>query len=196
MTPAELLTRNTAANEAYVKLHYPNEIFLSTTEQLQAISRWTKKLILPENVKIARSRAFIKSNEQQRTLKKELKQAGIISILGKSVFLTPEYGLYKVPETDAIIDGIPFEFRNITGQIRKIELRFREAKKKGNKINVFMNIEINVNIDEVKRRINLVLGRHPEYTGKIIVSLGGEPPYFWDTSTIRAICLYKKTPAE
>jgi len=60
-----------------------------------------------------------------------------------------------------------------------------------------LNIEINVSIDEVKRRINLVLGRHPEYTGKIIVSLGGEQPYFWDTSTIKAAHQFtKKTPAE
>ena len=133
MTSAEQLAKNVAANEAYVKLHYPNEIFLSTTD-----------------------------------------------------FLTPEYGLYKVQETDALIDGLPFEFRNITGQIRKIELRFGEAKKKGNEVNVFISIEIDVNIDEVKRRINLVLGRHPEYTGKIIVSLRGKQPYFWDTCTIRA----------
>jgi len=173
-------------------------MFLSTTEQLQAVSRWTKRLILPENVKVANSRVIVKSNEQQRTLKKELKQSGILSILGKSVFLTPEYGLYKVPETDALIDGIPFEFRNITGQIRKIELRFGEAKKKGNEVNVFMNIEINVSIDEVKCRINLVLGRHPEYTGKIIISSGGEQPYFWDSCTIRAAAnrFAKKTPAK
>ena len=196
MTPAEQLAKNAAINEAFVKLHYPNEIFLSTTEQLQAVSRWTKRLILPENVRVARSRVIIKSNEQQRTLKKELKQTGILSILGKSVFLTPEFGLYKVQETDALIDGTLFEFRNITGQIRKIELRFREAKNKGNEVNVFINIEIDVSIDEVKRRINLVLERHPEYTGKIIISLGGEQPYFWDTCTIRASHQFtKKTPA-
>ena len=41
-----------------------------------------------------------------------------------------------------------------------------------------MNIEVNVSIDEVKRRINLVLERHPEYTGKIVISLGGKQPYF------------------
>jgi len=187
MTSAEQLAINAAINETYVELHYPSEIFISTTEQLQDVSRWTKRLILPENVKIARSRVIIKSNEQQRTLKKELKQAGILSILGRSVFLTPEYGLYKIPEIDAVVDGIPYEFRNITGQTRKIEFRFGEAKKKGNGVNVFMNIEINVSIDEVKRRINLVLRRHPEYNGKIIVSLGGEQPYFWDTGTIRAI---------
>jgi len=186
MPPTKQLAKNVAANESYVKIHYPCEVFLSTTKQLQAISRWTKRFILPENVKVARSRVIIKSNEQQRILKKELKQAGILSVLGISVFLTPEYGLYKVPETDALIDGIPFEFRNVTGQTRKIEFRFGEAKKKGNEVNVFMNIEINVSIDEVKRRINLVLGRHPEYTGKIIISLSGEQPYFWDSNTIRA----------
>jgi hypothetical protein len=34
-------------------------------------------------------------------------------------------------------------------------------------------------------RIGMVLERHEDYTGKIIVSIKGETTYFWDTSSFR-----------
>jgi len=179
------LTKNITANEDFIRQYYPDEIFLTTTAQLQAVNRWTKKLILPENVRVAEARIKIKSNEQQRTLKKELYQAGILSRKGNSVFLTPEFSAYKVRVTDAVVNGVPYEFRNITGTVRKIEQRFGEAKKKGNSVNVFLNIEVNISIYEIRRRISLVLVRHPEYTGKIIISVKGEQLNFWDSINIR-----------
>jgi len=75
--------------------------------------------------------------------------------------------------------------QNITGKAVKIETRFLEAKKKADNINVFLNIDSNVGIGEARRRIKQVLNRHPEYTGKIVVSLQGEKIYFWDTSSFR-----------
>jgi hypothetical protein len=53
---AERLARNHEASEAVVKQEYPNEKFLSTTAQLQAINKWTKNLKLPKNVRLAESR--------------------------------------------------------------------------------------------------------------------------------------------
>jgi len=183
---AQRLARNVAANEAFIQQHYPNENFITTTMELQAANRYTQKMVLPENVWVAASRISIKSNEQQRTLKKELKQAGILSRMGNSVFLIPENSAYKVRVTDAVINGIPYEFRNITGKAKKIEARFRQAKEKGNSVNVFMNVESNVSHTEAWRRISLVLEKHPEYTGKIIVSTGkGNKVYFWDSSSFR-----------
>jgi lipopolysaccharide export system protein LptA len=88
--------------------------------QLQEANRYTKKIVLPENVRIAQSRINIKSNEQQRTLRKELRQAGILSRMGNSVFLTPEKNEYKVRVTDAVVNGLPYEFRTVTGTSRKI----------------------------------------------------------------------------
>ena len=66
---AERLARGVAANEAFIQQHYSGEKFISSTAQLQAANRYTKKIVLPENVKIAEARINIKSNEQQRTLR-------------------------------------------------------------------------------------------------------------------------------
>jgi hypothetical protein len=124
-------------------------------------------------------------NVQREILKKELRQAGILSPYGNSIYLTPEPGGYKNRVTDAVVNGVPFEFRNITGTAKKIEDKFGDAKKKGKDINVFINIESDVDKEEARRRIGLVLGRHKDYSGKIIVSLKGEKPYFWDSSSFK-----------
>jgi hypothetical protein len=182
---AQQLARNVVANEAFVQQHYPNEKFLTTTAQLQAVNRYTRKIILPENVRIAEARAVIKSNEQQRTLRKELRQAGILSHIGNSVFLTPEYSAYKVRVTDAVVNGIPYEFRTITGSVKKIEQKFGSAKDKGNAVNVYLHLDSNATVNEARRRIGLVLLRHPEYTGKIIVSTRQGKVYFWETGSFR-----------
>ena len=178
------LTENIQANERFVKREYPDEKFISDNIEFQSKNRFTKGLIIPENVKVAESRVPI-SAEQRRTLFKELRQAGVLARLGYSVCLTPERTRYKQKVTDALVNGVPFEFRNIENKVRKIETRFGEAKEKGNDVNVFLNIDANINIHEARRRIGLVLGRHPEYTGKIIVSIGRKNLYFWDTSGFR-----------
>ena len=40
-------------------------------------------------------------------------------------------------------------------------------------------------MNEAWRRVGLVLGRHPEYTGKVIVSIRGGRPRYWNTSSFR-----------
>ena len=178
------LESNIAANEAYVKINYPGENFISDTAQLKSKNKYSKGLIIPENVRVAESRIPINS-EQRRTLRKELRQAGILAGQGNSVFLTPEPGRYKERVTDAVINGIPYELRNVTGTVKKIEKRFGDAKEKGNAVNVFLTLENDASINEARRRIGLVLGRHPEYTGKIIVSTNKGKVYFWDTGSFR-----------
>jgi len=175
------LEKNIKANEAYIQQYYPDEVFITTTAQLQAANRYTRKLVLPANIRVAVSRINIKSNEERRILKKELKQAGILSRKGNSVFLTPEKPQFGIRVTDGVINGIPYEFRNVTGTVKKIEKRFSDAKEKGDAVNVYLNLENNADINEAKRRIYLVLERHPEYTGKIIVSTRDKEVYFWDT---------------
>jgi hypothetical protein len=180
-TAAERLAKGVAANEAFIQQHYSGEIFLSSTAQLQTANKHTKKIVLPENVRIALSRINVKSNEQQRTLRKEIRQAGILSRMGNSVFLTPEYSAYKVRVTDAVVNGVPYEFRTVTGTVRKIEQRFADAKEKGSTVNVYLHLDSNATINEARRRIGLVLKRHPEYSGKIIVSTRDENVHFWES---------------
>jgi len=134
------LARNIQANEIFIKREYPNEKFISDNSEFQSKNRFTKGLIIPENVKVAESRVPI-SAEQRRTLYKELRQAGILARLRFSVYLTPERTRYKQKITDALVNGVPFEFRNVENKVRKIERRFGEAKEKGNNVNVFLNID-------------------------------------------------------
>ena len=54
---------------------------------------------------------------------------------------------------------------------------------------MFISIESNISKNEARRRIGMVLERHPEYTGKIVVSFNAltaaEKIYFWDTTDLR-----------
>jgi len=84
LTAAERIAKNQGATEAYIKKEYPDENFISSTSELQSVNKRTKKLTLPENVRIAESRADIKSNEQRRTLEKKLRQE--VSCLSLALF--------------------------------------------------------------------------------------------------------------
>jgi len=178
------LDRNIQANERFVRREYPNENFISDIAQLQPKNKYSKGLKIPENVRVAESRIPINS-EQRRTLRKELRQAGILSRQGNSVCLTPEPGRYKERVPDAIVNGVPFEFRNITGKNRQVEQEFSDAKIKDKAANVFINIDSDISRYEVRRRIVMVLDRHPDYTGIIAVSFQGKSIYFWDTGIFR-----------
>jgi hypothetical protein len=155
--------KNHEASESFVRKEYPDENFISDIAQLQSKNKYSKGLIIPENVRVAETRIPINS-EQRRTLKKELRQAGILSRQGNSVYLTPEPGRYKERVPDAIVNGVPFEFRNITGKNRQVEQEFSDAKTKDKTASVFLNIDSDISRYEVRRRIVMVLDRHPEYT--------------------------------
>jgi hypothetical protein len=163
---------------------YPNEKWVSKSATLQGANEFTKNLEIPKNVKLAQSRIPQNKNDSE-ILKKELRQAKILSDLGNVVYFTPEPGSYKKRVTDAVVNGVPFEFRTITGTSRRVEKEFGDAKNKGKGINVFLNIDSDISREEVRRRIGLVLDRHPDYTGKIIVSMKGGRPHFWETSSFR-----------
>ena len=179
-TTEERLAINIAVNEAFILRTFPNEEFFSTTDELRKANKFTEKLELPENVRLAKSRIPITKGEQEKLIK-ELRQACILAKLGYSIYLTPEPGRFKERSFDAVVNGIQYEFRNITGKNEKVERRFSQAKDKGDDVNVFMNIDTDISSAETRRRITLVLERHPEYTGKIIISWRGGIPSFYDT---------------
>ncbi|GHV84422.1 hypothetical protein AGMMS50230_00300 [Spirochaetia bacterium] len=182
---AQRLADNKKATTDYVAKVYPNEKkWISNNTAFQKANEFTKDLTLPPNVSVAKSRIPQNKNDHD-ILKKELYQAKILSSLGNVIFFTPEPGSYRHRVTDAVVNGVPYEFRTITGTSRRVEKEFGDAKRKGNSINVFMNIDSKINRDEVRRRIVQVLERHPDYTGKIIVSMNGGRPHFWDTSSFR-----------
>jgi len=176
--------KNHTASETVAHNLYPNESFTNSTSKLQAINKFTRDMEIPKNVYLAESRIPCTKGDADKLIK-ELRQAGILSRQGNSVYLTPEPGRYRERSFDAIVNGVPYEFRNITGRADKIERRFSEAKEKSSSMNVFINIDTDVSLAETRRRIISVIARHPEYTGKIIVSFGGDRTYFWETKDLR-----------
>ena len=185
MIDEQRLAENMAANESYVRIHYPADKFISAIPQLTAANKYTKGLIIPENVKVAVSRIPF-NPEQRKILRKELRQAEILANLGNSVYLIPERGAYGERPKDAVVNGQLFEFRTITGNSDTFQWEFRYAKKKGADTNVYINVLSDISKEEARRRIWLVLRRHPEYTGEIIISFGdGNETFFWDTGSFR-----------
>ena len=177
--------KNNQLNEAAIKREFSNDNFISDTETLRSKSNYAQGLSIPENVKVAESR--IPTNPTQReVLRKELRQSEILSKRGNSVALIPEKGGYGIRPKDALVNGELFEFKTIEGNAETFQWEFRKAKKKGDDTNVYISILSDISKEEAKRRIWLVLSRHPEYTGKIVVSFDdGKKTYFWDTSFFR-----------
>lgn len=186
MSDEQRMAENTAANEAYVREHFPDDKFISAIPQeITVINKYAKGLIIPANVKLAESRLPI-NPEQRAVLRKELQQAETLAKLCNSVYLTPERSEYKKRPKDAVVNGKPFEFRTVTGNPETFQWEFRYAKKKGADTNVYISIISDISKEEARRRIWLVLRRHPEYSGEIIITLdNGEKTYFWDTSSFR-----------
>jgi hypothetical protein len=180
----ERLGRNRAANEAYIIKHYPQEKFISQISPHIAAKKYIKGLNIPENVMVAESR-FPINLEQRKILIKELLQAEMLAKRGNSVYLIPEFAVFGERPKDAIVNGELFEFRTITGNARTLEWEFGDAKKKGNNTNVFIHVKSDISRDETRRRLKLVLDRHPEYTGKIVISWRGGRPYFGDSNSYR-----------
>jgi hypothetical protein len=182
-------TQNQTATVNFVKNNYPNEKFVSGVSQIKNRNKFTKGLIIPKGVKVAESR-MPRSPDQRDILRKELRQASILAKKGNSVYLIPECAGYGVRPKDAVVNGVLYEFREIKGNARTLEWEFGYAKeKKGADTNIFISIESKISKNEAQRRIGMVLERHPEYTGKIVVSFNALTPeekiYFWDTSDFR-----------
>ena len=178
------LAKNQEATEVFVRQAYPDEKFIAGISQLQVANKWANDLEIPKHVKLAVSR--IPANKEQRDiLEKELRQARMLAELGNSVYLTPEYGGYKKRVADAIVNGAAYEFRNVTGRSRQIEQLFSDAKTKGKATNVFINIDSDISKQEARRRIGMVIERHPDYTGKILIAFKGKNICLWDTDSFK-----------
>jgi hypothetical protein len=118
-----------------------------------------------ENIKVARSRLTHLKNDEQ-ILAKEIRQGKILAEKGASVYLLPKLkspdGKY-IPGPDALVNGVLFEFKTVTGSIKKVERRFRESREQCK--NVFIKIDNpNVSKADVTADIKLILN-DKKYTG-------------------------------
>jgi hypothetical protein len=134
-------------------------------------------------VNLAASR-IPKSDEQIRTLEKELEHARIIAADGHTVYLLPEQGPRKVKHPDAIVDGLIMEFKTITGNIRKIAGNFKAARKKAE--NVFLKIDACFSQEIVLEKL-IGTVRRGNYSGGLIIAhfTRTGKTYYWNIDYLK-----------
>jgi len=173
MLVQQRLLENIRKNEAAAKITFPNEqwvdAFLLKLVQSGSDFEFPKNL---DNIKIAKSRItptkkkrYISDNDA-RTLAKEIRQAKVLADRGMSVFLLPKSKAEDgrdIPGPDALVNGNLYEFKTITGSIDKVEMRFRQSRDQGQNIFIrIMNPRISRN--DVIRKMNNVIN-DTKYTG-------------------------------
>ena len=138
-----------------------------TRLKAQALYPHEKWEFLEDGIFIAKSR-MPRSAEQINTLKKELRQARILVNRGSTVYLLPETpppGVKNIKYPDAVVDGNIMEFKTITGSIRQVEARYKEARKKTKYI--FMLINANISKHDFTRKLAGYI-KKKGYTGGLI----------------------------
>jgi len=175
---------NTRNNESAARVAFPNEQFVDASSF--KLKQTGPDFEIPnnlENIKIAKSRITPTkgknhiSDNDAKTLTKELRQARVLTSRGSSVYLVPKIKDAQgrdVPGPDALVNGTLYEFKTITGAFKRLETRFRESREQGENVFIrFMKDGITRNdvINKMYRIIN-----SPEYTGgykgKLIFSIG------------------------
>ena len=167
------LSENIRKNEVAAKQFFQNEQWVNAISiklaQEGADFEIPKNV---ENIKIAKSRITPSKNHSNisdndaRTLAKEIRQAKILTDSGASVFILPKMKAADGREMtgpDAIVNGTLFEFKTITGSIGKVEKPFRDSREQSR--NVFLRImRPNISKADVISKIQRILA-DPKYTG-------------------------------
>jgi len=76
---------------------------------------------------------------KKSSYKDELRNARILRDLGSTVYFVPESKRQGGKQFDVIIDGLNFEFKNVTGGTGALQRRFFESRTQAP--NVFINLE-------------------------------------------------------
>jgi hypothetical protein len=165
-----------ATAERLAKKEFPNETWVRSDS-----IKFQHEQMPPgaEGIIIAKSKLPINPTEE-RDLLKEIKSAAILKKRGSSVTLLPRV---KDPVTgrflsgpDAIVDGMFFEFKEVTGGIRRVGARFMDSREQEN--NVYIRV---ANPNLAKQHVfgyfsNLINDKNYRggYKGNIIFSFGEE----------------------
>jgi hypothetical protein len=123
---------------------------------------------LENGIYIAKSR-MPRSAEQINILDKELRQARILVDRGSTVYLLPEtppQGKKHIKYPDAVVDGVVMEFKTITGSIRQVEVRYKEARAKTK--HIFFKLDANLTRHEVTRKLSGYINRKGYKGGAIL----------------------------
>jgi len=162
----KVVNKNAEKTEAIAKKLFPDEEWIEASSI--EFKNKGKGIGLPRDLKginIAQSRLTGKKGDEV-TLSKEIRQAKILTDKGDIIYFIPkakdENG-NDIRGPDAILNGIPYEFKTVDGSIDKVESNFRYSRKQSE--NVFLRItDKNITKDEVLSKIHNVLN-NPSYTG-------------------------------
>ncbi len=121
-----------------------------------------------------------KTKQQTEIFKKEYDMSLIAQKYGHTVYMLPETSTGKNP--DAIMDGMKTEFKNITGGLNKVGIRFREAMKQGD--NVYLKIDSDIDVRDVYKKIRGEIIHSDYKTGFVYVYINSKM-YKWSIGKMR-----------
>jgi hypothetical protein len=166
-------SENTKKNETTAKSTFPNEQWVNAASI--KLAQKGPDFEIPngiDTIKIAKSRVTPSKNHSDisdndaRTLAKEIRQAKVLTDKGASVFILPKIKAADgraISGPDALVDGSLFEFKTVTGSIKRVETRFRESREQGQNVYIrVMNPSITKS-DVIQKMYSVV--NSPEYTG-------------------------------
>jgi len=125
-----------------------------------------KWISIDQHIFMAASRSP-RSRNQSKILEKEIAQARILTALGHTVYLLPEFGPQKTKHPDAIVDGKIMEFKTVSGNKKKIDENYKEAREKAE--NVFLQINPHYSHKTVAGRLSDIIRRKSYKSGLIWV---------------------------
>jgi len=162
-TAINKLKKNLIANKAAAEKGFPNE------EWIEIDKLKLSYFNIPEDaagIPVAKSR-LPKNKQEELDFIKEIKSAIILKSKGASVTLVPRInrpdGKGFVPGPDAIVNGLFFEFKTITGKLNKVGRRFKYSRKQGD--NVYIRIENNKHTKTGIIQYLVRLINNPKYKG-------------------------------
>lgn len=131
-----------------------------------------------KNVFVAEGRNPINKNQKQ-IFDKELITAKIAADNGHTVYLLPEKGNNKNPDT--LMDGVLTDLKKVTGNINTLGKRFSEGMEQGKA--VYIQVESDFTIEQIKNKLRgEKLTNHVE-DGKAYIYLKGKE-YEFDVSKL------------
>jgi len=177
---------NTQKNKAAAKKLFPKEHWVSASS-IKFIQTGPDYAIPQnlENIKIAKSRIIPArgkrhiSDNDARTLAKEIRQAKVLTNEGASVFILPKARDAQgrdIPGPDALVNGVLYEFKTVTGSIKRFETRYRESREQGNNVYIrILNPDITRN-NVIQKMYSIINDTNYTggYTGNMIFSFTNE----------------------
>jgi hypothetical protein len=155
---------NTHRAEELAKKLFPNEIWEDAASIKFIYSGEDFELpVSTVGIKIASSRLTgLKGDE--KIIAREVRQAKILADKGLSVYLLPKRKIFFQTEPDAIVNGFLYEFKTITGTIKRVEARFRQSRNQCE--NIFLKIDnINLSKTDIISKISAILSDVNYYGG-------------------------------